>query len=228
MTPVVSASTGDASVGVGDAVLYVVEARGEGVRVFADTGAFTVLAAKTTRSGDVVRVEQTIACLDRGCAPGATARSVSLPAARATNADGTASAHAPAILVVPRVPAKAVAASRAPYKTQLDVPRPGAHAGTIAALLLVVAALLLAGALVLVLRRPRAAGRPVSRAWSRADALRLLRESALRPAPDRRRAADFAGRFALHDEATRVAWGPPDPDAAEIEELAEKIESARR
>jgi hypothetical protein len=228
MRPVVRASVDDTSVGVGDAFVYVVEGHGDGVRVFADTGAFTVLATKTYRSGDSVRIEQTIACLDRGCAPGATTRHVFLPPARATNADGSASARAPAIVVVPRVPAKAVAASRAPYRTQLDVPKPSAPAGTIAALLLVAAALLVIAAAVLVQRRPKAAAYRSSAAWSRADALRLLRESAGRPVPDRRRAADFAGRFALHDEATRVAWGPPDPGADDVETLADRIETSAR
>jgi|1185.fasta_scaffold43770_2 hypothetical protein len=227
MRPAVTARVVDTHVGVGDPFVYVVEGRGEGARVFADTGAFTVLATKTTRSGDTVRVEQTIACLDRGCAPGATMRRVFLPPARVVNADGTASGRAPAIVVVPRVPAKAVAASRAPYRTQLDVPKPNAPAGAIGVLLLVAAAVLLAAAVAVMLRRPkRAASAAAGR--SRADALRLLRESARRPVPDRRRAADFAGRFALHDEANRVAWGPPDPEAGDVQALADRIESSAR
>jgi hypothetical protein len=65
-------------------------------------------------------------------------------------------------------------------------------------------------------------------------ALRLLRESAGRPAPDRRRAADYAGRAAaaerggaqLSDDASRVAWSPPDPEPTDVGALAERIETA--
>jgi hypothetical protein len=64
-------------------------------------------------------------------------------------------------------------------------------------------------------------------------ALRLLRESAGRPVPDRRRAADYAGRAAaarggtqVADEASRIAWAPPDPEPADVGALAEHIESA--
>jgi hypothetical protein len=64
-------------------------------------------------------------------------------------------------------------------------------------------------------------------------ALRLLRESAGRPVPDRRRAADYAGRAAaalggaqVAGEASRIAWAPPDPEPADVGALAEHIESA--
>jgi hypothetical protein len=228
VTPSISARVDHASVGVGDAFVYTVEAHGAGVRVFADVGPFTVVGApRLSRDGGVVRLQQTLACLDRGCAPGATTRRVSLPPARATGDDGSATARAPAIAVVPRVSAKAVAASRAPYRKQLDVPASSAHAGAVAALLLVVAAFLVAAAAYLVVRRPRRAVER-RRPLTREDALRLLRESALRAPADRRRAADFAGRFAAHEEATRVAWAEPDPESHDVETLAERIEAGPR
>ena len=58
-------------------------------------------------------------------------------------------------------------------------------------------------------------------------AVRLVRESAGRPEPDRRRAADLLARVAgtrdrsgLAAEARRIAWAPPDPTADTVEELA--------
>jgi hypothetical protein len=51
--------------------------------------------------------------------------------------------------------------------------------------------------------------------------------------PDRRRAADYAGLAAaarggaqVADEASRVAWAPPDPEPADVGALAKHIESA--
>jgi hypothetical protein len=131
------------------------------------------------------------------------------------------------------VPAKAVSASRAPYKRQLDVAAPSTPlpAGALAGLLIAAAVLLLAAAAFLVLRGRRDAEARAGRTPGLADALRLLRESAGRPAADRRRAADFAGQMTateVRDEATRVAWGPPDPDAADVDALADRIEAAAR
>ena len=106
------------SVGLGDPFRYTVEARGDStLKVIADTGPFAVVAApKISRSHSggqtVVRIEQTLACLDRGCAPGAEPRGVLLPAARAVDRSGTVTAPVAALTLVPRVPASAVAASR--------------------------------------------------------------------------------------------------------------------
>jgi hypothetical protein len=233
--PQLRASVDSASVGVGDSFAYTVEAHGTGaIRITADTGAFTVVAApRTTRLDDGVRVTQTLACLDRGCAPGASPRRVFLPAARATSGDTSATAHAAAITVVPRVSAKAVSASRAPYKTQLDVAAPSTPlpAGVLAGLLIAAAVLLLAAAAFVLLRGRRHAEGRAGRALGLADALRLLRESAGRPAADRRRAADFAGQMTaaeVRDEATRIAWAPPDPEAGDVDALADRIEAAAR
>jgi hypothetical protein len=231
----VRATVDSTSVGVGDSFVYTVEAHGAGpIRVTADTGAFTVVAApRTTQLDDGVRLSQTLACLDRGCAPGASPRRVFLPTARATTGDAAATAHAAAITVVPRVPAKAVSASRAPYKRQLDVEAPSTSpaAGALAGLLIAAAVLLVAAAAFVVLRGRRHVASRARRTLGLADALRLLRESAGRPAADRRRAADFAGRMTtarVRDEATRVAWAPPDPEAGDVDALADRIEEAAR
>jgi hypothetical protein len=233
------------TVGLGDPFRYTVEARAasETLRVIADTGPFAVVTApKTARSRvdgmTIVRVEQTLACLDRGCVPGAQPRSVFLPAARAITASGSAVAPAASITLTPRVSASAVAASRAVYRRQVDVPPPSSpiSMGWAAALLAAVAAALIAFAALLVWRglRHRGAvpvqGRVVG---GLARALRLLRESAARPVPDRRRAADYAGLAAaahggaqVAAEASRIAWAPPDPEPSDVGALAEHIESA--
>jgi hypothetical protein len=241
----VRATVDQRSVGLGDPFRYLVEARSSSgtLRVIADTGPFAVVAApKTTRMRSagvtVVRIEQTLACLDRGCAPGAQPRSVLLPPARALTTGGSAVASAPAITLVPRVPASAVAAARALYRRQLAVPQastpvsPGWAAALLGAgaLLAAVSALLLAGH---GLRRRRTLPVRGLVAGGLERALRLLRESAGRPVPDRRRAADYAGRAAaarggaqVAGEASRVAWAPPDPEPADVGALAERIETA--
>jgi hypothetical protein len=233
------------SVGVGDPFRYTVEARAASatLNVIADTGSFAVVAApKTSRSHSggmtVVRIEQTLACLDRGCAPGAQPRNVLLPAARAISAGGSAGAPAAAITLVPRVPASAVAAPRAVYRRQVGVPPPSTPVSPgLAAAFLAAAAILLAALAALLawrgVRRERTLPVRERLAGGLERALRLLRESAGRPVPDRRRAADYAGRAAaarggaqVAGEASRVAWAPPDPEPADIGALAGRIESA--
>jgi hypothetical protein len=63
-------------------------------------------------------------------------------------------------------------------------------------------------------------------------ALRLLRESARRPGPDRRRAADYLAQtleagaaLPLARDATRVAWSPPEPAPIDVESLAARAEA---
>lgn len=234
------------SVGFGDPFQYTVEARSSSdtLRVIADAGPFAVVAAPRTsrsRSGGttVVRVEQTLVCLDRGCIPDAHPRTVLLPAARAISADGNAAAPAASITLVPRVPASAVAAARAVYRRQVDVPPPSTpiSMGAAAALLAAAAVVLAALASLLAWRqvRRRRVGLPIRGRFvgGLALALRLLRESAGRSVPDRRRAADYAGRAAaarggsqLADDASRIAWAPPDPEPADVGALAERIETA--
>jgi hypothetical protein len=233
------------TVGLGDPFRYTVEARAASgtLRVIADTGPFAIVAApKTSRARTdgmtIVRVEQTLVCLDRGCVPGAKPRTVLLPAARAITASGSAVARAASITLTPRVPASAVAASRAVYRRQVDVPPPSTPVslGAAAVLFGAVAAVLGALAALLVWRGVRRRGPlPVQGrvAAGLERALRLLRESAGRPVPDRRRAADYAGLAAaarggaqVAGEASRIAWAPPDPEPADVGALAEHIESA--
>jgi hypothetical protein len=163
---------------------------------------------------------------------------VLLPAARAIDTAGSAVATAAAITLVPRVPASAVAARRAVYRREVSVPPPSTplSPGLAAALFAVGAVVLLALAFFLAwvgVRRPAALPARGLFAGGLEHALRLLRESAGRPVPDRRRAADYAGRAAaalggahVADEASQVAWAPPDPEPAAVGALAERIESA--
>ena len=241
----VRATVDHQAVGLGDPFRYTVEARAASatLRVVADTGPFAVVAApKTSRSRTggmtIVRVEQTLACLDRGCVPGARPRSVLLPAARAITATSSAVASAVAITLTPRVPASAVAAARAAYRRQVEVPPPSTtiSLGAAVAILAVAVTALIAFALLLVwrgLRHRRTVPVRGRVAGGLERALRLLRESAGRTAPDRRRAADYAGLAAavrggaqVADEASRIAWAPPDPEPADVGALAEHIESA--
>ncbi|NUR74947.1 MAG: hypothetical protein HOQ28_01515, partial [Thermoleophilia bacterium] len=179
-----------ASVGLGDPFQYTVEARGtaaEKVDVIADAGPFLVIAGPAvTRTNSAVRVEQTLLCVDRSCAPGARATRVALPPARVTRDGVSTTAPAAVVTVVPRVPASAVAAPRARYLRQVDIPPPSTRISPalLAALLLAGAVAALAGALfaaVHELRRTRERAAPTPTTGGLERALRLLRESAGRP-----------------------------------------------
>ena len=229
----VRATASPAAVSFGDPFTYVVEARGDvsSARVVADTGPFATLApGRTERSDGVVRVTQTLACLDLACAPGREPLRVTLPAARV----GSVEAAPVTVSVAPRVPAAAVAASTPAFRRQTDLPGPTtrvsagaltAGLGAVALVLTLAAALLLA----LPLLRQRA---PVAAAVDPlARALRLLRESASRQAPDRRRAADLLSRTvddtAIGSDATAVAWSPHEPEPEEATALAGRAEARR-
>ena len=241
----VHATVDHEAVGLGDPFRYTVEARAASgtVRVVADTGPFAVVAApKTSRSRaggiTIVRVEQTLACLDRGCVPGTEPRRVLLPAARAISSTGSAVAPAVSITLTPRVAASAVAAARAAYRRQVEVPPPSTRIslGAAAVILAAAAAALIAFAVLPLwrgLRHQRTVPAQARVVGGLERALRLLRESAGRPVPDRRRAADYAGRAAaarggaeVAGEASRIAWAPPNPQPADVGTLAEHIESS--
>jgi hypothetical protein len=243
--PTVRALVDRPAVSLGDPFRYTVEARataGEPLRVIADTAPFTLLRSPTrTRSVShgvtTVRLVQTLACLDRGCTPLSGSRRVLLPPAQASSGDASASARAPAITMRPRVPAAAVAARRAHYRQDTSVPPPSTQvpAGATAAVLAVLAAALAALAALLVLQEIRGRRRRGRRQeGDRLErALRLLRESIQRPAPDRRVASDLAARelsalggCVLADDAIRIAWSPGDPAPADVETLAERAETA--
>ncbi len=242
--PNVTASIDKNSVSLGDPFHYTVEARvatDAPVRLTADLGPFSAVAPpriERTREHGVstVRLDQIVVCLDRGCAPDANARQVKLPRPTARWPGGFATARATEVTVVPRVPASAVKAARAVYRTDTGGPR-RPRLGLDAVLFGTGALLLLAGALALgawVARHGRRVAVRAARTLSFEEAARLLRESQLRATPDRRRAVDFAGRAsarrgdgATASDAARLAWSRPDPDPAEIGALAEQLERSR-
>jgi hypothetical protein len=250
--PLVRAEAEPATVGVGDTFSYVVEARLDAkavdpssIRLFGDTGPFAQVGpVRATRnivgSAVVLRLEQRLGCVDVACAPIQGVRRIRLPAARLTArlAGGgvrTARAAAVTVGVEPRVSIAAVRAAPPPYRQQTALPAATSDAGKLAGLLAVAAvALALMAALFAVLAlRPGARGQACEAELARA--LRLLRESAARPAPDRRRAADLVSRVtgaggvqSLSDDATRLAWSATSPDPAEAVGLAERVEESVR
>ncbi len=237
---VVHATVAPHAVGLGEPFVYSVEVRGPaGMTVFADAAPF-VAAAPPRRSrsdgGKLVRIEQRLLCLDRACAPDRRSRVVSVPRVRVVSG-GVRTLGAPAaVTLVPHVPEAAVKAARARYRADSTVRAAGAPwRTTVAALVVLAIASLLAATLILTRRARRSAATAaggIGREGGLAYALRLLRESARRPAPDRRRAADYVARAVRHDrgdtaaEASRVAWSAPDPQPPEVVALADRVEGA--
>jgi hypothetical protein len=239
---VVRASVDRQSVGLGEPFDYRVEVHGAtGMTVFADVAPF-VAAAPPHRSrsdgGRVVRIEQRLICLDRACAPSKNARRVALPRVRVTGAGDVAPAAPVSITLVPRVPEAAVTASRARYRIDDHVHAARAPWGAAAGALIALATACLLGAAVLLLRSarpaPAMAGAQGGAPGGIAYALRMLRESARRPVPDRRRAADFVARavgdgstHSAADDARRLAWSAPEPQPPEVVALADRVETTR-
>jgi hypothetical protein len=234
----VSGSVQQPTVHFGDPFAYVVAAQGSGsgdLRVIADPGVFEVIGAPaTTRSHGAVRVTETLICLARGCVPNDGARAIALPAPKAF-LDGQTATGAPiTVTVVPRISVSAV--KRAQYVEQTTIPHAQARLGLYAALAVALAVLFAAAAVALVLAqlRHRRREQVAAAGWTGTRlelALRFLRESAGRPVDDRRRAADFVARAAggpVADEATRIAWAPPEPRPGDVETLADDVERSAR
>ena len=236
---VVRTTVAPQSVGLGEPFVYSVEVRGPaGMTVFADAAPFVVAAPpRRSRSdgGRLVRIEQQLLCLDRACAPDRGSRLVSLPRVRVVSGGVPTLGARAAVTVVPHVPEAAVKASRAQYRVDSTVRAAGAPWRTaFAALVVLAVAALIAAALMLARRaRPPATGiGSLGPPGGLAHALRLLRESARRPVPDRRRAADYVARAVPRDrgdaaaEARRIAWSAPEPQPPEVVALADRVEGA--
>jgi hypothetical protein len=244
----VTATARPATVRVGDSIRYVVRARlgtagvvASTVRVFADTGPLARIGPTTTTRTTqgsilVVTLEQELACLDLDCAPTDEARRILLPAARVTAqkvAGGLLAATAAPVgfAVLPRVSGADVRAAPPPYRQQTALPPRGRGAGRLATALAastVALAALALGLAIAALRR-RTAPRPTERELTRA--IRLLRESATRTAPDRRRAAGLLARLvgstgapSVAADAAELAWSPPAPEPESAVALAERAE----
>jgi hypothetical protein len=215
------------------------------VRVELAPGPFDPVGKPTLHSRDgEVTLRQSLACLSEGCVPvGKGPRVARIPAARATAALATGAplaveSRAVTVRIAPRVTPAQVAARTPPFRRPVEISPPAYRtgAGLLAALAAAAAAVLLLGAALLVvaeLRRRRAL-RPEVPADRLARALRLVRESAFRVPPDRRRALDHLSRT-LEDVgdgghargATQLAWSPPEPEPAAAHALADAVEAGR-
>ena len=237
---VVRATVDRQAVGLGEPFVYTVEVQGAAGRtVFADIAPFVAAAPpKRSRSdgGKLVRIEQRLICLDRACAPDSRARRIALPRVRVTGAAPQTLAAPATITVVPRVSEAAVKASRARYRVDDQLRAGRAPWGAALAVLVTLAVASLVIAVLLLVRGARRA--PAASTVRRgtpggiAYALHLLRESARRPVPDRRRAADYVARAvgedgsdAAAEDARRLAWAAPDPQPPEVVALADRVEA---
>jgi outer membrane murein-binding lipoprotein Lpp len=129
------------------------------------------------------------------------------------------------VSVLPRVTPKQVAARKPPYQAPTALPAqadPGPAAGLLlaaAVLLALLAAALVAGEL-----RQRRDEAPVDRLQR---ALRLVRESAVRPPRDRRRALDHLaatlGEAPPAERVARLAWARPEPGPDATRAIADEV-----
>ena len=226
------------TIGFGDAFDYVVEATvpasdAETAELTAAVDPFTVLDAKPIereRRGEmtVIRLAQRLACLDEGCVGRARSQRIVLPAPVVVVGSRSRAGRGAAITVRGRIAPSPVppgppdpdlfrADTTVPPVTDTSPTTAFWAMATAAVVSLLVALLLVAGTR----RRSVVSDDPLARA------VRLVRESAVRPEPDRRRAADLLARTArdrdrapLAADATRIAWAPPAPAARTVEELA--------
>lgn len=232
------------AVGFADELEYVVEAtvpaeEADRARIVAEVGAFTVVETAPLEQearGDavVLRLRRTLACLEEACLGPRPSKAVVLPPPRVSSAFGSARGAPTTVGVRGRITAKDVSAGPAAYRRDSATPpKPdGPGPGRVAAGLAVLAVLTSSSAVAVLLpwRRRRPAPRdedPFARA------IRLVRESAGRSSPDRRRAAGLLARLAgdrdgrLGTSATRVAWSPPEPSAADVQALARQAAGDR-
>jgi hypothetical protein len=228
--PSVNAGATPATVLFGQPFRYVVEAQGSRqLRVLIDPGAFDEVGAPSThRTDGGVRVEVTLVCLQRSCVPGNSPRRVTMPAPRVIGAGGVVHSALVVVTVKPRVPGSAVAASRPAYRLQTALPPSHARqalAWSAAALAVVLLALAVWLARTALRRVVGVEAVRNSRSLDVARALRLLRESASRTVPDRRKAADYAARAVGAAAATELAWASPPPDVGDVIALADELEA---
>jgi len=219
------------------------------VRVETDFFPYTQTSAplrSSSRSGPLVALGYRfpISCLSGDCAPGPGIRRVVLPllVVRARLRDGRATvvrARWPQIAVAPRVDESALRTSPLGWRRQLAVPAVSYRVspGTLLAVLLACAAVLMLAALALVaveyarwtrLRETRAS------ALSRLGlALALARESMRRNPDDRRKALALLARVLdsqdpqgdrLASAAEKLAWSRERPDPDRMGALADEVE----
>jgi hypothetical protein len=208
-----------------------------------DLAPLTLLSpARTTRtvSGrlETISIVRRAACLTAPC----LASTLTLHPVRVTvtnRGGGVSGASASWQLQLrSRVTAKDLAAATPHFAADVAPPAPSYRIApsTAAAFLDVIAAIAAAGAAALLALQLLAVRRGRRRAETGdelARALRLVREAEGRPVPDRRRALALLARLlrnrdeTLRDEASRLAWSAPAPEAPAIDALVTDVESGR-
>jgi hypothetical protein len=223
----------------GDTFAYVVEvhidaSKAGRVRIGTDVGPFTrVVPTRTSRSvsNGVARitVTQKIACLAARCIPGAQGKAVALPRALVT-VDGVGTSAQPILVQIrTRVADAEVRASKPVFRRPATLPPATVRVDPVLAQAALVA-LFVAGLVGIAapLRRRRPGAGPARRPDPVARAVRLLRESATRDTPDRRRAASLVSRVVgeadLAAAAARVAWSRGDPGPPDAAALADRVD----
>jgi hypothetical protein len=246
-TPTVTATADPANPLFGDAFTYVVVVKtpsGDAgrTRIVDDVGPFArVGPTRTTHSVSngvtTTTVTETLACLSTGCmSTSPDGRPVALPRARAVLDGAAAEALPVTVRIGTRVPASEVTASEPPFRRPHEIPAVSypISPGMLEAALAVAGGLLPAaaalGLAVPIVRRRRQAAREPAAGDPVARAVRLLRESTVRDATDRRRAAGLASRVVdrpdLSLEAATVAWSRPAPGPPDAASLADRVEQA--
>jgi hypothetical protein len=161
--------------------------------------------------------EYVLQCLDPKCLPGPGARRIRVGAATA--------------VIVPRTTQAQVAHPLRSFRRQTHVPPPSyrVRPNVLRALLFAAAALLAAGALLLVYPLVRRLiPEPVDERTPLQRALDLVRSSLGRGTEDRRRALDLLGRTLDGDshasDALELAWSERGPEPRSVAELVETVE----
>ena len=242
--PVVRTSSSRSAPQFGDTFTYTVDAivdpgASDSTLITTDIGVLTRMAAPVTereeRDGAMhVTLTERLACLSAGCVEGAGERLVTIPAPRVRVGAVEVAGPPLDVIVTTRVPRTEVASVQPDYRRP-TAPMPMAanmNPRMLERILVAVGGLLLVAGIVgllgpVVRRRPTSPTAPL-RADALRRALRLLRESTTRPAPDRRRAASHVGRLVgasgLSSEAARIAWSRPEPVPPDLATLADRVE----
>jgi hypothetical protein len=196
-------------------------------------------SSRTTREGVVQTTWRfELQCLQAQCAPGPTARKVSLAPSTVRVGSSSVTAHFPTVTVVPRVTAYRVAHPASSFLHPLTAPAPGYRFSptSVRRVLFSAAAVLVVLALVLLVPvvRPRRARRAAPAVDPLARALALVRAARTRPPPDRRRALGLLSRTVrtrvgpedLSRDVADLAWSRPEPQPEAMTKVADRVEGA--
>jgi hypothetical protein len=183
-----------------------------------------------------------VACLDEDCLPAGATRTIALPPLRlsGTGADGnraSAVVRWPALRIAGRVSREEAGEAIPPLRRQLELPEASYRVSPdeLASVLRILAALLLGaagliGARALLRTQRRRREQRLARLTPVERALLYARESEARAPADRRRALGLLGRVlggsesALGDQASTLAWAPPEPSADQVVSVVDDVE----